>query len=100
MKLKHRHIISISLLLCGLLGFTSCNKESFKLSCEEGEEKDNSVFLTFHTDVAGGFSRAGEGEEGADEKIRQLLIVIVSKEPGVPDASREQECRGVLLGGR
>lgn len=82
MKLKHRHIISISLLLCGLLGFTSCNKESFKLSHEEGEEKDNSVFLTFHTDVAGGFSRAGESEEGADEKIRQLLIVIVSKEPG------------------
>ncbi|WP_065217901.1 MULTISPECIES: hypothetical protein [Butyricimonas] len=82
MKLKHRHIISIILLLCGLLGFTSCNKESFKLSREEGEEKDNSVFLTFHADVAGGFSRAGEGEEGADEKIRQLLIVIVSKEPG------------------
>lgn len=74
MKLKHRHIISISLLLCGLLGFISCNKESFKLSREEGEEKDNSVFLTFHTDVAGGFSRAGESEEGADEKIRQLLI--------------------------
>lgn len=82
MKLKHRHIISISLLLCGLLGFISCNKESFKLSREEGEEKDNSVFLTFYTDVAGGFSRAGESEEGADEKIRQLLIVIVSKEPG------------------
>lgn len=82
MKLKYRHIISISLLLCGLLGFISCNKESFKLSREEGEEKDNSVFLTFHTDVAGGFSRAGESEEGADEKIRQLLIVIVSKEPG------------------
>lgn len=82
MKLKHRHIISIVFLLCSLLGFTSCNKDSFKLSREEGEEKDNSVFLTFHTDVAGGFSRAGEGEEGADEKIRQLLVVIVSKEPG------------------
>ena len=76
MNLKHRHIISMGLLLCGLLGFASCDHESLGPS----EEEDNSVFLTFHADVAGGTTRA-EDETPADEKINQLLIVIVSEEP-------------------
>lgn len=76
MDLKHLHIISMGLLLCGLLGFASCDHESLGPS----EEEDNSVFLTFHTDVAGGSTRA-EDETPADEKINQLLIVIVSEEP-------------------
>lgn len=76
MDLKHLHIISMGLLLCGLLGFASCDHESLGPS----EEEDNNVFLTFHTDVAGGSTRA-EDETPADEKINQLLIVIVSEEP-------------------
>lgn len=76
MNLKHLHIISMSLLLCGLLGFASCDNESLGTA----EEEDNSVFLTFHADVAGGATRA-EDETPADEKINQLLIVIVSEEP-------------------
>lgn len=76
MNLKHRHIISMGLLLCGLLGFASCDNESLGPS----EEEDNSVFLTFHADVAGGSTRA-EDVTPADEKINQLLIVIVSEEP-------------------
>lgn len=76
MNLKHLHIISMGLLLCGLLGFASCDNESLGTA----EEEDNSVFLTFHTDVAGGATRA-EDETPADEKINQLLIVIVSEEP-------------------
>lgn len=76
MNLKHLHIISMSLLLCGLLGFASCDNESLGAA----EEEDNSVFLTFHADVAGGATRA-EDETPADEKINQLLIVIVSEEP-------------------
>lgn len=66
----------MSLLLCGLLGFASCDNESLGTA----EEEDNSVFLTFHADVAGGATRA-EDETPADEKINQLLIVIVSEEP-------------------
>lgn len=80
MDLKHLHIISMGLLLCGLLGFASCDHESLGPS----EEEDNSVFLTFHTDVAGGSTRA-EDETPADEKINQLLIVIVSEEPAAPE---------------
>ncbi|WP_297643615.1 hypothetical protein [uncultured Bacteroides sp.] len=80
MDLKHLHIISMGLLLCGLLGFASCDHESLGPS----EEEDNSVFLTFHTDVAGGSTRA-EDEKPADEKINQLLIVIVSEEPAATE---------------
>lgn len=82
MELKHRHIISIGLLLCGLLGFASCTNESFELPREE--EEDNSIFLTFHTAVAGASTRA-DGDAAADEAIRQLLVVIVSEEPDTPE---------------
>lgn len=87
MNLKHRHIISMGLLLCGLLGFASCDNESLRPS----EEEDNSVFLTFHADVAGGSTRA-EDVTPADEKINQLLIVIVSEEP----ASTEEGTKWVV----
>lgn len=86
MDLKHLHIISMGLLLCGLLGFASCDHESLGPS-----EEDNSVFLTFHTDVAGGSTRA-EDETPADEKINQLLIVIVSEEP----AATEEDTKWVV----
>lgn len=82
MKLKHRHIICISLFLCGLLGFVSCTHESFGLFREE--EGDNSVFLTFRTAVAGVSSRTVEGGTLADGIIRQMLVVIVSEEPDSP----------------
>lgn len=82
MKLKHRHIISMSLLLCGLLAFASCINESFE---QPREEEDNSIFLTFHTAVAGASTRAdGEGVP-ADERINRLLVVIVSEEPATPE---------------
>lgn len=81
MKLKHRHIISMSLLLCGLLAFASCINESFDQPCEE---EDNSIFLTFHTAVAGASTRAGD-EVPADEQIKRLLVVIVSEEPATPE---------------
>lgn len=81
MKLKHRHIISMSLLLCGLLAFASCINESFE---QPREEEDNSIFLTFHTAVAGASTRAGD-EVPADERINRLLVVIVSEEPATTE---------------
>lgn len=75
MKLKHRHIMGIGLLVCGLLGFVSCTGEPLE---QPHKEKDNNVFLTFHAAVAGASTRAGEDLE-ADERVRQLRIVIVSE---------------------
>lgn len=82
MKLKHRHIISMSLLLCGLLAFASCINESFE---QPREEEDNSIFLTFHTAVAGASTRADGEEVPADEQIKRLLVVIVSEEPATTE---------------
>lgn len=75
MKLQHRHIIGIGLLYVFLLGFASCANESFDLLCGEAEE--NSIYLTFHTAVAGVFTRANETPD--DARINQLLVVIVSE---------------------
>ena len=75
MKLQHRHIIGIGLLYVFLLGFASCANESFDLPCGEAEE--NSIYLTFHTAVAGVFTRANETPD--DARINQLLVVIVSE---------------------
>ena len=75
MKLQYRHIIGLGLLCVFLLGFASCANESFDLPCGEAEE--NSIYLTFHTAVAGVFTRANETPD--DARINQLLVVIVSE---------------------
>lgn len=77
MKLKLQHIIGISLVFCGWLGFASCTDESFE---SPREEEDNSIFLTFRTAVAGASTRNPDGSSEADAEIRQLLVVIVSEE--------------------
>lgn len=77
MKLKLQHIIGISLVFCGWLGFASCTDESFE---SLREEEDNSIFLTFRTAVAGASTRNPDGSSDADAEIRQLLVVIVSEE--------------------
>ena len=82
MKLQHRHIIGLGLLCVLLLGFASCINESFELLHEEEEE--NSIYLTFHTAVAGVSTRADEIPD--DARINQLLVVIVSEN----DASEEE----------
>ncbi len=82
MKLQHRHIIGLGLLCVLLLGFASCINESFELLHEEEEE--NSIYLTFHTAVAGVSTRVDEIPD--DARINQLLVVIVSEN----DASEEE----------
>lgn len=82
MKLQHRHIIGLGLLCVLLLGFASCINESFELLHEEEEE--NSIYLTFHTAVAGVSTRVDEIPN--DAHINQLLVVIVSEN----DASEEE----------
>ena len=82
MKLQHRHIIGLGLLCVLLLGCASCINESFELLHEEEEE--NSIYLTFHTAVAGVSTRADEIPD--DARINQLLVVIVSEN----DASEEE----------
>lgn len=82
MKLQHRHIIGLGLLCVLLLGFASCINESFELLHEEEEE--NSIYLTFHTAVAGVSTRVDEIPD--DAHINQLLVVIVSEN----DASEEE----------
>ena len=93
MRLKHRHIIGITL-LCGLLGFASCHKESFELPHEEVD--DNNIFLTFRTAVAGVSTRTGtaKSSEISDETIKQLLVVIVSEEPNIPEGTEGETEEG------
>ena len=86
MKLQYRHIIGLGLLCVFLLGFASCANESFDLPCGEAEE--NSIYLTFHTAVAGVFTRANETPD--DARINQLLVVIVS-ENRVPEEGNALE---------
>ncbi|WP_299991820.1 hypothetical protein [uncultured Bacteroides sp.] len=82
MKLQHRHIIGLGLWCVLLLGFASCINESFELLHEEEEE--NSIYLTFHTAVAGVSTRVDEIPD--DARINQLRVVIVSEN----DASEEE----------
>lgn len=86
MKLQYRHIIGLCLLCVFLLGFASCVNESFDLPHEEEEE--NSIYLTFHTAVAGVSTRADEIPD--DARINQLLVVIVS-ENDVPEEENTPE---------
>lgn len=86
MKLKHRHIMGIGLLVCGLLGFVSCTGEPLE---QPHKKKDNNVFLTFHAAVAGASTRAGEDLK-ADERVTRLRIVIVSKGRGVSEGTDEE----------
>jgi len=86
MKLKHRHIIGICF-LCSLLGFISCINDPVDLSCEEEE---NSIYLTFRTDVAGVSTRADGTDGKSDELIKQLLVVIVSEEANSSVVTEEQ----------
>lgn len=82
MKWKYRHIISISLLLCGLLGFVSCTFKSLELPREEEETDSNNIFLTFHAAVDKVSTRAGEQ---TDDRVAKLRIVIVSKKTDTPE---------------
>lgn len=75
MNWKHRHIIGICLLLCGLSGFVACTDESPELP---REEEGAPISLTFQADVAGASTRAGE-EPVEDDRVETLRIVIVSK---------------------
>lgn len=93
MKLQYRHIIGPCLLYVFLLGFASCVNESFDLPHEEEEE--NSIYLTFHTAVAGVSTRADEIPD--DARINQLLVVIVS-ENDVPEEENTPEGGGALEG--
>lgn len=77
MNLKYRHITGIGLLLYGLLGLVSCTSESLELPREE--EDDYNIFLTFQAAVAGVSTRAGEAQV-ADDRVKTLRIVIVSRE--------------------
>lgn len=74
MKLKHLHIIGLCL-LCGWLGLASCNDET--IPQQPPAEEDNTVYLAFHTAVAGASTRADGTPD--DEKINRLRIVIASK---------------------
>lgn len=78
MNMKHLHIICLSILFYGLLGFVACTSDTPTLLSEEGDERD--ILLTFRTAVAGASTRAGEGD---DANVNTLRIVIVSqgKEP-------------------
>jgi|GEM_PF-492405 hypothetical protein len=92
MKLQHRHIIGLCLLCVFLLGFASCINESFDLPHDEEEE--NSIYLTFHTAVAGVSTRADEIPD--DARINQLLVVIVSEnniseEENIPEGGGASE---------
>lgn len=93
MKLQYRHIIGLCLLCVFLLGFASCVNESFDLPHEEEEE--NSIYLTFHTAVAGVSTRADEIPD--DARINQLLVVIVS-ENDVPEEENTPEGGGASEG--
>lgn len=75
MNWKHRHIIGICLLLCGLSGFIACTDESPEFP---REEEGAPISLTFQADVAGASTRAGE-EPVEDDRVETLRIVIVSK---------------------
>lgn len=77
MNLKYRHITGIGLLLYGLLGLVSCTSESLEFPREE--EDDYNIFLTFQAAVAGVSTRAGEAQV-ADDRVKTLRIVIVSRE--------------------
>lgn len=77
MNLKYRHIIGISLLLCGLLGFVACTNDAIDPPHEE--EDDYKVFLTFQAAVAGVSTRA-DGSVADDGRVETLRIVIVSRE--------------------